>query len=249
METLLNLFSPTFPTFFLMFVFLYLFVFFVILRNWGPKHRPDASSCLLSLSHGTPAVIMAIHALRKAPTPRSFASPNVAFQNTVLEFSIAYFLMDLIHYLVFFPNDILFISHHLATLYVFVTCRFVVRHGALAIIVLLVLAEVTSACQNVWSIARLKKADVPAAAKLYEFLSPPFYVFYSVVRGILGTVVVYKMGAFYASGAADNAIPRWAWISWMVVIVSAILISLLWILNKWIYWYKEKSLQAQKKVR
>ena len=151
--------------------------------------------------------------------------------------------------MVFHPNDVLFIAHHLATLYVFVTCRYVVHHGALAILVLLVLAEVTSACQNVRSLVSLMKADVPTAKKLYEFLSPPFYVFYSVSRGILGTFVVYKMGVFYASGAANNMIPRWAWISWMVVIVSAVLISILWVLNLWKEWYRERSHRAQKKVK
>jgi hypothetical protein len=250
MEALLLLLTPTVPTFFLMFLLVYLFAFFLVFRNWDPKHRREASSCFLSLSHGSPAVIMAVHALtRAASTPRSFASPNAAFQNVVLEFSTAYFLMDLLHYMVFFPNDILFISHHLATLYVFATCRFVVHHGAFAILVLLVLAEVTSPCQNVRSIASLRRADAPAAAKLYEFLSLPFYAFYSVVRGILGTLAVYKMGVFYASGAAGNMIPIWAWVSWMVVIVAAILVSILWVLNLWIDWFKERSRRAQKKVK
>lgn len=248
MEALL-LITPTVLTFFLMFLLMYLFAFFLVFRNWDPKHRSEVSSCLLSLTHGTPAVIMSVHALTHAPTPRSFASPNTAFQNVVLEFSTAYFLMDLVHYMLFFPNEILFISHHLATLYVFATCRYVVHRGAFALLLLLVLAEVTSACQNVRSIASLRRADVPAAAKLYEFLSPLFYAFYSVVRGILGTLLVYKMGVFYASGAADNMIPRWAWVSWMVVIVAAILVSILWVLNLWIDWFRERSRRAQKKVK
>lgn len=156
--------------------------------------------------------------------------------------------MDLVHYMVFFPKDILFISHHLVTLYALLTCRYVVRHGAVAILVLLFLAEITSACQNVWSLARLRKADVPAAEKVFEFLSPPFFAFYSVVRGILGPLAAYKMGVFYLSGAADNAIPRWAWISWMIVIVSAILISILWVLNRWKAWFKARAQKVQKKV-
>lgn len=248
METLLN-FTPAFPTFFLMFLLVYLFAFLVVFRNWGPKLKPEASSCLMSLTHGTPAVIMATRALMNSPTPLSFASPNASFQDFVLEFSIAYFLMDLLHYIVFVPNDLLFIGHHLATLYVFVTCRYVVHHGAVAILVLLFLAEVTSACQNVRSLANLRRADVPMAAKVYEFLSPPFYVFYSVARGVLGTLVVYKMGVFYASGGANNLIQRWAWISWMVVIVVAVMISILWVSNLWIFWFRQRSHRTQKKVK
>ncbi|KAK7849577.1 tlc domain-containing protein [Quercus suber] len=215
METLLN-FTPAFPTFFLMFLLAYLFAFFVVFRNWSPKQKPEASSCLMSLTHGTPAVIMSTRALMNSPTPLSFASPNASFQNFVLEFSIAYFLMDLLHYMVFVPNDLLFIGHHLATLYVFVTCRYVVHHGAVAILVLLFLAEVTSACQNVRSIANLRRADVPLAAKV---------------------------------GGANNLIPRWAWISWMVVIVVAVMISILWVSNLWIFWFRQRSHRAQKKVK
>ncbi|GAV90434.1 adh_short domain-containing protein, partial [Cephalotus follicularis] len=189
--------------------------------------------------HGTPAVLMAAYAIVNTQSPQTFASPNTKSQNMVLEFSIAYFLMDLLHYIVFIPNDILFILHHLATIYVFVTCRYTVGHGALAILQLLILAEVTSACQNMWSLARFRKADVLAAAKLYEHLSAPFYAFYSVVRGFLGPLVVYKMGVFYLSGGADNLIPMWAWVSWMVVIVSAILVSILWVSNNWLNWHRE----------
>ncbi|KAF3943274.1 hypothetical protein CMV_030149 [Castanea mollissima] len=101
-----------------------------VFRNWDPKLKPEASSCLMSLTHGTPAVIMATRALINSPTPLSFASPNASFQNFVLEY--------------------------------------VVHHGAVAILVLLFLAEVTSACQNVRSLANLRRADVPMAAKVLD---------------------------------------------------------------------------------
>lgn len=203
----------------------------------------------MSLAHGTPAVIMATRALLDGQTRGSFASLNSVLDNTVLEYSMAYFLMDLLHYMVFFPRDILFILHHLATLYVLATCRYMVYCGAYGILILLVLAEITSPCQNAWSIASFRKADVPAAARLYEFLSPPFYTFYSVVRGILGPICLFKMGVFYVSRPADFLVPGWAWISWMIVIGTAILVSILWVSNHWIDWCRERSYGAQKKGR
>ncbi|KAA8530130.1 hypothetical protein F0562_004839 [Nyssa sinensis] len=148
-----------------MFLFLYLIAYFVVFRNWGPKLRPEASSCLTSLAHGTPAVFLALHAIYSDPNS-GFASVNTNYQNLVLDYSIAYFLMDLCHYLIFYPNDVLFISHHLATLFVFVTCRYVVFNGAYAILVLLVLAEVTSFCQNTWTLAKARKADLATAAQV-----------------------------------------------------------------------------------
>ncbi|XP_048318478.2 TLC domain-containing protein At5g14285-like [Ziziphus jujuba] len=248
METQI-LFTPSLPTFFFLFFLLYLFAYFGVFKNWGPKHQAEASSCLISLAHGTPAVILAIYGLTHTQTPPTFDSPNTTLQNVVLEYSLAYFLVDLFHYMVFFPNDILFILHHLATLYVFVTCRYVVRHGGFALLVLLVLAEVTSCCQNVWSLSSFRKADDPLAAKLHEFLTPRFYAFYSVFRGIIGPAFVFKMGVFYVSGAADAVIPRWAWISWMVVIGTAILVSIAWVLDHWVDWKRERGYRAQKKVR
>ncbi|OVA17561.1 Bromodomain [Macleaya cordata] len=139
-----------------------------VFRNWSPKHRPEASSCFISFAHGTPAVLLSTFAIA-THSQRGFAALNTDFQNMVLDFSIAYFLMDLLHYLIFFPSDILFIGHHLATLFVFVTCRYLVFHGAFAILILLILAE---------------------------------------------------MGAYYLSGEADNVIPRWVWVSWMVVVIG-----------------------------
>ena len=245
METLtLVHFLPNLPVFFSLFLTIYLVGYFVVFRNWSPKIRPEASSCFISLAHGTPAVVLASLALY-ADSQRGFAAPNTAFQSLVLDYSIAYFLMDLCHYLVFFPRDLLFIAHHLATLFVFVTCRYVVFHCAYAILVLLVLAEVTSACQNTWTLAGALKSDVATAAKLYELLSPPFYALYSVVRGFIGPLFMYKMGAFFLSGAGDHVIPRWMWVSWISVVLSAILVSILWISNLWVELYRERKTKLQ----
>ncbi|KFK33540.1 hypothetical protein AALP_AA5G026900 [Arabis alpina] len=231
--------SPaTLPSFLLLFLAVYITGYFLIFRSWKSPHL--GASCLMSLFHGTPAVVIASHAL--LTTPRAaFASPNTAVESAVLDFSMAYFTIDLLHYLIFLPNDFLFIIHHVATLYVFATCRFVVGHGAHALLLLLILAEATSACQNAWTIAGHRKNDVVLARRVRELLSPPFYLFYTVVRGLAGPVALYDMAAFYGSGAAEGMVPRWAWLSWLVVIGCAILVSVLWVLRNWIDWFREKN--------
>ncbi|KAK2974305.1 hypothetical protein RJ640_026866 [Escallonia rubra] len=238
---------PTLPVFTFIFITIYISGYFIIFRNWKGKLRLEASSCLISLAHGTPAVLLSSYSILNSQTQLGFASPNTKLQSMVLEYSTAYFVVDLLHYVTFIPGEALFIAHHLATLYVFLTCRYLVHHGAVAILGLVFLAEVTSPCQNTWSLARYRKADVPAAAKFYGFLSPIFYAFYSVVRGIFGPILVYKMVVFYASGAADGVIPRWAWVSWIIVIVSAILVSIFWVSNRWIDYFGERSDEVQKK--
>ncbi|XP_031108166.1 TLC domain-containing protein At5g14285 [Ipomoea triloba] len=234
---------PNLPLFFAAFLLVYLIAYFIIFRNWKPMLRPEAASCAISFSHGTPAVFLAAAAILSDPD-RSFHSRNTPFQGLVLDFSVAYFLMDLCHYLIFYPSDLLFIGHHLATLFVFLTCRYVVCHGAYAILVLLVLAEVTSFCQNTWTLAAARKSDSQFAAKLYEFLSPPFYALYSVVRGFAGPLFMYQMFVSFLSGAADTVIPRWMWISWIVVILTAISVSILWVFNLWVDLYRQKTLKS-----
>ncbi|PON43996.1 TRAM/LAG1/CLN8 domain containing protein [Parasponia andersonii] len=239
---------PTLPLFVSFFVFIYLIAQFLVFRNWSPKIRPEASSCLISFFHGTPAVFLATGAILADPN-RGFASPNTEFQNLVLDYSIAYFLMDLLHYIIFVPGDLLFIGHHLATLFVFVTCRYLVSHGAFAILFLLILAEVTSFCQNTWTLANARRGDIEFAARVYDLLSPPFYALYSVVRGFAGPYFLYQMGLFYLSGAADGVIPRWVWVSWMVVVLTAISVSILWITNLWVELYRVRTGKLEKKTR
>lgn len=241
---------PHLPLFFSMFFVIYLTAHFIVFRNWSSKLRPEASSCLISLAHGTPAVLLACQAILSDPT-YGFASTNTRFQNSVLEYSIAYFLMDLCHYLIFNPSDVLFIGHHLATLFVFLTCRYLVNHGAYGILILLILAEVTSFFQNVWTLSSVLRAESKIAAQVFDVLSPPFYTLYSVVRGFLGPLFVYKMVAFYLSGAADNVIPRWVWLSWICVVVAAISVSILWITNRWIELYRERIsvLEKERKLK
>ncbi|XP_073006739.1 TLC domain-containing protein At5g14285-like [Typha latifolia] len=237
-----------FPTFFAMFSIIYVLGYFVIFRNWNPKHRPDASSCFISLFHGTPAAILALLAILTQKN-WGFALPNSNFQNLVLDFSIAYFTVDLLHYLILIPGEYLFVAHHLATLFVFITCRYLTLHGAFALLVLLVFAEVTSACQNIWTLAGLRRAELPLAARVYEILSPPFYVLYTVMRGVAGPLFFYKMSSFYLSGKARDVIPWWVSVSWIVVVGTAILVSILWISNLWVVLFNERSQIEGKKER
>lgn len=234
--------------FFFMFLSIYLIGYLIVFRNRNPNIRSEFSSCLISLFHGTPAAILGAAAIF-ADANRGFAAANTPFQKTVLDYSTAYFVTDLLHYVVFFPADVLFIAHHAATLFVIVTCRHVVSHGAFAVVVLLVLAEVTSMCQNVWTLAGACRKEEPFAARVYDALSPPFYVLYSIVRGFVGPYFMYRMVLFYASGLAHGLVPIWVWASWVVVVVMAIGVSILWICSRWLEFFRERNAKLEEKIR
>lgn len=172
-------------------------------------------------------------------------SKNSEKDDLVLDFSIAYFVTDLCHLVLFSPNDVLFIGHHVATTYVFVTCRYFVGYGGTAILKLLIIAEITSGLQNLWTFAEMIGAE-----RVYKAVSPLFYMTYTVARCAVGPVVVWEMGLFYwvESGGGGGVIQGWVWGSWMVVIVAAVVVSQLWILNLWVVWFGEKS-QSWKKVK
>ncbi|KAL5203062.1 hypothetical protein ABZP36_014014 [Zizania latifolia] len=237
-----------YPAFLAMYAAIYCVGQLTLFQWWAPRYRLDFASCIISLAHGTPAALAAAGAiLALPPTARGFAAPNSLLQDHVLDYSIAYFTMDLVHYLAFLPGDILFIAHHLATLFVFVTCRYLVRHGAYALLVLLVLAEVTSLLQNVWTIAGIWRAEKPAAARVYSALSPPFYFLYTIVRGVAGPIFFLKMSLFYLSGQAIDVIPWWVRISWIIVVGTAITVSNLWIWNLWKEFFREQKQSMAKK--
>ncbi|GKD38650.1 translation elongation factor 1, partial [Tanacetum coccineum] len=73
---------------------------------------------------------------------------------------------------------------------------------------------------NVWTLSSALKDESEFAHQVFDVLSPPFYAFYSVVRGFLGPLFVCKMVGFYVSGGVDNVIPRWVWVSWICVVVA-----------------------------
>ncbi|CAL4903605.1 unnamed protein product [Urochloa decumbens] len=247
-----------FLPFLAMFASIYLVGYFIVFRRWRARPRAEAASCFTSLFHGTPAALLALRAVlprhRAAATAGGgsslalLASPNTAAEAQVLDFSTAYFAVDLAHYLLFLPGESLFIAHHLATLYVLATCRHAAGAGAAALLPLVVLAEATSAAQNVWTLAGMRRRDSPLAARVHAAMSTPFYAAYTAARAMLGAAWFVRMVRFfYASSGGGGRVPAWAWASWTVVIGAGIVLSILWVGNLWLEYFRERKESKQLK--
>lgn len=187
---------------------------------------------------------------------RGFSAANMKFQNIVLDFNAAYFVVDLLHLVAFFngAGDLPFVLHQLATLVVLLTCRHATVHGVVTVLALLALAEATSALQNAWALGcarrRSDSSSVHArvAERACDAVSVSFYGMYSVVQGLLRPYVVFRM-VFYSRGGAEGAIATWIWVSWVVVVSMAIAGSVAWVSNLWVEVYRERSRKVEEKIR
>lgn len=213
------------------FIAIYFLAFFGVFCSWKRKSRFEAASCCMSLVHGTTATFMASYDVFRSPW--NLSAPNTAFQEKLMEFSSAYFLVDLFHYALFVPDEPLFILHHIATTTYILSCRYYTHHGAVSVVALLGLAESTSTLQNIWTLARLASDDSFAARRIYHGVYPFFIVAFSFVRGVLGPCLTWNLCKYYFTGQADSVIPRWLVSYWMTTVILAISGSLFWISGQW----------------
>lgn len=54
---------------------------------------------------------------------------------------------------------------------------------------------------------------------------------------------------FYVSGGARGLVPVWAWASWVLVVVMAIGVSIMWISNLWVQFFRERRGKLEEKIR
>eukprot|EP00850_Spirogloea_muscicola_P009316 SM000052S17708 [mRNA] locus=s52:255312:255951:+ [translate_table: standard] len=151
-----------------------------------------------------------------------------------MEFSIAYFAADMAHLLAAARDDLHFIAHHAVTLAYIISCRYYTGHGAMSVVALVFLGEVTNPLQNVWTIAKMASARGSTGARaLYEALTLPFVVIYTLVRLVACPIGVWTLQSFYMSGKADAVIPHWLSACWMAMSWLAIAGSAAWVARLW----------------
>lgn len=223
--------------------------YFVFQKIYKGQARFDAASCGISLCHGTLVAILSCYDI----LPREWVldAPNTLFQNRVMEYSMAYFIVDLLNYFITAPDDYLFIGHHIATLTYMISCRYFVHHGATSVMCLIAAGELTSPVQNIWTLARMAREDSPQAKKIYTNMSPFFTVLFTLVRGGFGPYLTWRLGKFYLGGHADAVIPRWLAYCWMFKISFAIFGSMVWVYKLWmglIKFYSKKSQRRRSEV-
>ncbi len=233
-----------------LFAAVYSFGYRIIFKDWKGRHRKDAANCGMSLLHGLVASYLA--GMDVLYTDWQFDGHNTPHQNDIMDFSISYFLMDLLTYVLVGESheDFLFVAHHLATVTYLISCRYYASHGAASVMCLLALGECTSPLQNVWTLARLAREGSSMARCVYTFLSPCFTLVFTFVRGVIGPLLAWEIGCFYLGGRADNdaVIPQWLVCCWTFKIVFALFGSMLWVYKLWmgLFRFDRRSIRRER---
>ncbi|KAJ7518775.1 hypothetical protein O6H91_20G008200 [Diphasiastrum complanatum] len=219
-----------------LFVMLYALGFFMIFRKWKGRDRFEAASCGLSLVHGIVCTVLATYDV--VCTEWKLDAPNTLLENKIMEFSIAYFIVDFLHYLYAAPDDYLFILHHIATSTYMFSCRYYTCHGAKSATSLIAVGEITSPLQNIWTLARMARNESPFARQIYLSLSPPFTFIFTFFRVFVGPYMLWELGKFYLTGKADAVIPTWLAYSWILKSALAVCGSMIWVYKLWVGLYR-----------
>lgn len=221
---------------------------FVVHKLYKGQLRYDAASCGISLIHGSAVAVLSCHQIFSQKWVLD--APNTHMQDKIMEYSMAYFIVDLVNYVITNPGDYLFIGHHVATLTYMISCRYFIEHGAMSVMCLIAAGEITSPIQNIWTLSRMAREDSPTAKKIYTNLSPFFTLFFTVVRGGFGPYLTWVLGKFYLGGHADKIMPRWLACCWMFKIAFAIFGSMVWVYKLWvglIKFYSKRSTSDRRK--
>ncbi|KAH7414889.1 hypothetical protein KP509_14G016600 [Ceratopteris richardii] len=201
---------------------LYLLGYWVVFaRRWPPGavDRFKAASCCMSIVHCTStSMAAAIYMLNLFYTDKQEMSCT------------AYFLVDVVHYLLFVPNQPLFVLHQVFTSSYMLSCRFYTGHGAFSTIVLFVVGESTSFLQNVWTISLLTHS-----AKPFNLLNVPFLIIFSIFRGVLTPWATWQLCLYFLfSRQASAVVPFPLALYWMWSVFMGISGSLYWVSTHWV---------------
>lgn len=121
--------------------------------------------------------------------PLHLDAANSPIQAVQLQFSLAYLIADTLYFLLFAPNDLLFLGHHaLAGLYLVASLKLGV--GGISAIFVFFMGEITSPLFNIFSVAKELKHDHPIAARVLEYVSPLFTISFVLVRSIISPVLI-----------------------------------------------------------
>mmetsp|Transcript_12494 Transcript_12494/g.35090 ORF Transcript_12494/g.35090 Transcript_12494/m.35090 type:complete len:299 (+) Transcript_12494:137-1033(+) len=211
-------------------------IFIVAFIIWGAlgitgAERGLFASCTMSMAHGISTTIFAGAAVCRAHPGIQYDMPNTPEHEAILQLSTAYFLADLIFYMVpwISNTDTLFILHHFATSG-YMLWSLHIGHGAISSLMLMFLGEITSAFFNPWLAARDYKKSHGGphllADIVFEIFTYPYSTVFIAVRGIIAPFVLSSMCMGLATSEALSPATKYTWV---FLIVGSYLGSLTWV--------------------
>ena len=120
--------------------------------------------------------------------PWALDLPNTPPQVLLLQFSLAYLLVDTA-YAAAFTDDYIIMAHH-AVAATYVTIVLALGVGGISAVLTFFLGELTTPLLNVFSVTKELKGERAWAAKVFEAVSPVFTAFFLLVRSIVGPPIM-----------------------------------------------------------
>ena len=218
-------------------------------KYYGTSLRRISVARVVALTHAVVSWVWAMVVLKKGHFLSSGASASSLFrydlangrvERAFMRHSLGYFIQELGHVLVFEPDPI-FIAHHILYLAsTFPICALSSKGWPL-IAVATALAEVTNPLQLSWEMAKAF-----GNMDLYDKLSLPFTVAFTVCRGILMPIFMVDMArCIFLDDLKDSKALTWTY----ALFVAGLCASLLWLSNliAGFLRYRAKKRDAQQK--
>jgi len=215
--------------------------------------RADAfycANCAMAIVQAFCVCVWIWAPLRATSPWRHPTAVNTEWEEFIVGFQLAFTAVDLAYLLAWWEGGAykLFVVHH-AFVLTYEATVLLYHRGALNVMMIIWLGEVSSPVQNVWFIARRLSKQFPAAMAVYEATSPLYTVTYFLVRSLASPVALLALCWALVRDPAfrDGTLPYWVLVLWLSAMGMGLYGSQLWSRKLVLGYFKKRRKQQNQK--
>jgi len=187
------------------------------------KYRAhSAASRFMGIAHSSTVAPLSILCLYYAWPNWNYTGPLSYIEERTIEITFAYFMADLVHFVLYEPDDYLLLVHHAICVGFFSHVSYL-HKGGLAAMVAICTGEVTNPLQSSWFLAKLS-----GNKKLYGQLSGFFTTAFFILRVLILPPWAYFLIRDFFAGAQRGDITFGTAYGWSGTVLFMCLASWAW---------------------